>query len=56
MPAEPSGDRWSDFDGHGAGYVDDVAAWQTVEPADDFTATALLALSRTADTTVTERR
>jgi len=41
----PSGQQWSDFDGHGAGYLDDVAAWQTVEPADDFTATALLALS-----------
>ncbi|MFD7282875.1 glycoside hydrolase family 9 protein [Streptomyces sp. NPDC059862] len=54
--AEPSGHRWSDFDGHGAGYVDDVAAWQTVEPADDFTATALLALSLTADTAVTELR
>ncbi|MBZ9645302.1 glycoside hydrolase family 9 protein [Streptomyces sp. PSKA30] len=54
--AEPSGHRWSDFDGHGAGYVDDVAAWQTVEPADDFTATALLALSLTADAAVTELR
>jgi hypothetical protein len=32
-----------------------VAAWQTVEPADDFTTTALLALSLTADTAVTER-
>jgi endoglucanase len=30
------------FDGHGARYVDDVGAWQSVEPADDFTATALL--------------
>ncbi|MGW0812771.1 glycoside hydrolase family 9 protein [Streptomyces viridiviolaceus] len=48
--AEPSGHRWSDFDGHGARYVDDVAAWQTVEPADDFTATALLALSVGAGT------
>ncbi len=54
--AEPPGHRWSDFDGHGAGYVDDVAAWQTVEPADDFSATALLALSLTADAAVTERR
>ncbi|MFF4763212.1 hypothetical protein [Streptomyces sp. NPDC001292] len=43
--AEPSGHRWSDFDGHGAGYLDDVAARQTVEPADDFTAASLLALS-----------
>jgi len=30
------------FDGQGARYVDDVGAWQSVEPADDFTATALL--------------
>jgi hypothetical protein len=30
------------FDGHGARYLDDVGAWQSVEPADDFTAGALL--------------
>ncbi|MFI6095747.1 glycoside hydrolase family 9 protein [Lentzea sp. NPDC051213] len=30
------------FDGHDARYVDDVGAWQSVEPADDFTATGLL--------------
>ncbi|TVT61289.1 hydrolase [Amycolatopsis rhizosphaerae] len=30
------------FDGQGARYVDAVGAWQSVEPADDFTATALL--------------
>ncbi|WP_329049097.1 glycoside hydrolase family 9 protein [Amycolatopsis sp. NBC_01488] len=30
------------FDGHGARYLDDVGAWQSVEPADDFTATGLL--------------
>ncbi|WP_052674929.1 glycoside hydrolase family 9 protein [Amycolatopsis orientalis] len=30
------------FDGHGARFLDDVGAWQSVEPADDFTATALL--------------
>ncbi|MFA3875652.1 glycoside hydrolase family 9 protein [Streptomyces sp. MMCC 100] len=41
----PDGRPWSEFDGHGAGYVDDVRAWQTVEPADDFTSTALYALS-----------
>ncbi|MFJ2349275.1 glycoside hydrolase family 9 protein [Streptomyces antimycoticus] len=54
--AAPSGHRWSDFDGHGAGYVDDVAAWQTVKPADDYTATAPLALSLTADAAVTAER
>ncbi|MFD5651236.1 hypothetical protein [Streptomyces sp. NPDC127039] len=44
----PEGGPWSRYDGHGAGYVDDVRAWQTVEPADDFTSTALYALSLTA--------
>ncbi|MFD8432785.1 glycoside hydrolase family 9 protein [Streptomyces coelicoflavus] len=43
----PDGRPWSQFDGRGAGYVDDVRAWQTVEPADDFTSTALYALSLT---------
>ncbi|MEV0185338.1 glycoside hydrolase family 9 protein [Streptomyces sp. NPDC050625] len=41
-------DPFSVFDGHGAGYRDHVGAWQTVEPADDFTAAALLAFSLTA--------
>ncbi|KOX27229.1 hydrolase [Streptomyces sp. NRRL F-4707] len=44
----PEDAPWAAFDGRGAGYVDDVRAWQTVEPADDFTATALYALSLTA--------
>jgi hypothetical protein len=44
------------LDGHGAGYGDDAAARQTVEPADGFAATALLALSLTAYAEVTERR
>ncbi|MFJ1700953.1 glycoside hydrolase family 9 protein [Streptomyces sp. NPDC087532] len=44
----PPGSVWSDFDGHGAEYLDDVGAWQTVESADDFTSTALFALSLTA--------
>ena len=35
-------DPFSVFDGHGGGYRDHVGAWQTVEAADDFTATALL--------------
>ncbi|MEV6580488.1 glycoside hydrolase family 9 protein [Streptomyces sp. NPDC051582] len=39
------GRPWSDFDGRGARYVDRVGAWQTVEPADDFTSTALLAFA-----------
>ncbi|GGX84566.1 hydrolase [Streptomyces minutiscleroticus] len=46
--AAPEGHAWADFDGRGAGYVDEVGAWQTVEPADDFTSTALLALSLVA--------
>ena len=47
--APPSG-AWTDFDGKGARYVDDVGAWQTVEPALDFTTTALLAFALTAQT------
>ncbi|GAA4930212.1 glycoside hydrolase family 9 protein [Streptomyces coeruleoprunus] len=42
--ADP-GRPWSDFDGHGARYIDRVGAWQTVEPTIDFTATALLAFA-----------
>ncbi len=49
--AEPAGGSWADLDGHGAAYRDDVAAWQTVEPADDFTVTALLALSLAGEAT-----
>ncbi|MEH3088830.1 MAG: hypothetical protein PGN24_04230 [Microbacterium arborescens] len=36
---------YSTFDGRGSRYLDDVGAWQTVEPAIDFTATALLAMT-----------
>lgn len=36
---------YSAFDGQGSRYLDDVGAWQTVEPAIDFTATALLAFT-----------
>ncbi|MCH0568778.1 glycoside hydrolase family 9 protein [Streptomyces sp. MUM 136J] len=46
-PAEKS-NPFSAFDGHGARYMDHVGAWQTVEPADDFTATALLSFSLSA--------
>jgi hypothetical protein len=38
-------DRYAPFTGRGSQYIDDVRAWQTVEPAIDFTATAALALS-----------
>ncbi|WHM40728.1 glycoside hydrolase family 9 protein [Streptomyces sp. BPTC-684] len=41
-------DTWKRFDGKGARYLDHVGAWQTVEPADDFTSTALLAFALTA--------
>ncbi len=37
--------EWKRFDGKGARYVDQVGAWQTVEPADDFGSTALLAFA-----------
>ena len=33
------------FDGHGVRYLDDVQSWPSVEPADDYTATALLAFA-----------
>lgn len=46
--ATPPTGAWTDFDGKGARYVDDVGAWQTVEPALDFTTTALLAFALTA--------
>ena len=36
------------FDGQGSRYVDDVGAWQTVEPSLDFPSTALLALTLSA--------
>lgn len=38
-------DRYARFSGHGSRFVDDVRAWQTVEPAIDFTAAALLAFA-----------
>lgn len=46
--AGPEGTTFSEFDGHGARYVDDVGAWQTVEPALDFTSTAAYSLALTA--------
>ncbi|WP_330308918.1 MULTISPECIES: hypothetical protein [unclassified Streptomyces] len=46
--AAPPAGAWADFDGKGARYVDDVGAWQTVEPSLDFTTTALLAFALTA--------
>ena len=41
-------DGFARFDGHDARFLDDVGAWQSVEPADDFTATALLAFALTS--------
>jgi glycosyl hydrolase family 9/cellulase-like Ig domain-containing protein len=38
-------DRYAAFTGRGSRYVDDVRAWQTVEPAIDFTAAAALAFA-----------
>jgi len=43
----PEGTTFSEFDGHGARYVDDVGAWQTVEPALDFTSTAAYSFALT---------
>jgi hypothetical protein len=38
-------DRYAAFNARGSQFVDDVRSWQTVEPAIDFTAAALLAFS-----------
>jgi endoglucanase len=38
-------DRFEQFTGHGSRFVDDVRSWQTVEPALDFTAVAMLAFA-----------
>lgn len=45
----PGGGTWTAFDGKGSRYLDDAGAWQTVEPAVDFTSTALLAFALTAN-------
>ncbi|MEU7138987.1 glycoside hydrolase family 9 protein [Nocardia sp. NPDC046473] len=42
--ADP-GTPWTDFDGHKARFLDDVGAWQSVEPSIDFTSTAMLAFA-----------
>lgn len=48
-PCAAAGSRpYEKFDGRGARYLDHVGAWQTNEPADDYTSTALLALALTA--------
>ncbi|MQS16248.1 hydrolase [Streptomyces kaniharaensis] len=44
------GNPFAAFDGRGSGYMDHVGAWQTVESADDFTATALLAFTLSTST------
>ena len=43
-PADGS-DQYSAFTGHGSRY-DDVRSWQASEPADDFAAIAVYALTR----------
>ncbi|GAA3446426.1 glycoside hydrolase family 9 protein [Planomonospora venezuelensis] len=45
-PCPPDGaDRYEGFTGHGSRFVDDVRSWQASEPADDFAAIALYALT-----------
>lgn len=39
------GDGYASFNARGSQFVDDVRSWQTVEPAIDFTAAALLAFA-----------
>ncbi|MGF6887782.1 endoglucanase [Nocardia sp. GAS34] len=43
--ASDPGAPWTDFDGHKARFLDDVGAWQSVEPSIDFTSTAMLAFA-----------
>ncbi|MFE6498053.1 glycoside hydrolase family 9 protein [Streptomyces sp. NPDC057748] len=50
------GNPFAPFDGHGSGYMDHVGAWQTVEPADDFTATALLSFTLSTTPRDTENK
>ncbi|GAA4509597.1 MULTISPECIES: glycoside hydrolase family 9 protein [Nonomuraea] len=49
MPPCPADgtDRYERFTGHGSRFVDDVRSWQASEPADDFAAIALYALTLT---------
>ena len=42
------GDALKPFNGHGSRFVDNVSAWQTVEPAIDFDAAAALAFALSA--------
>ena len=39
-------DQYAEFTGRGSRYVDDVRSWQASEPADDFAAIAIYALTR----------
>jgi hypothetical protein len=50
MAACPAGgvDRYERFTGHGSRFADDVRSWQASEPADDFAAIALYALTLTS--------
>lgn len=41
---------FTQYDGRGSHYADRVDAWQTTEPATDYTATALLAIALTSST------
>jgi endoglucanase len=49
-PCPPGGgDAFARFSGHGLRYLDAVRAWPSVEPADDYTATAVLAFVMAAN-------
>ena len=43
-----AGDALRAFNGHGSRFVDNVSAWQTVEPAIDFDAAGALAFALSA--------
>jgi endoglucanase len=42
----PSGDPYNQFTGMGVRYYDNVVAWPSVEPADDYTVNSLFAFAR----------
>ena len=48
LPAACAATALKAFSGHGSRFVDDVSAWQTVEPAIDFDAAAALAFALSA--------
>jgi len=42
------GDTFNAFSGHGGRYLDNVIAWPSTEPADDYTALSILVFAQQA--------